>query len=808
MTDPRPPRFERGLGGLAVVTMLAIGPAQAGCRGDANVPALVTAVDPPPDHPAPASDSGAADDADPAVTGGERALFFSSPQGRTAIVARERRDHDTARQALDELLARTDLGDDERAGGQLLRALEHERAGEYAEAAAGFGAARKGATLAAIEPRVRLWEAQAWLDANEPERAAAVMAEVDDKTWSGTALQADALVVSGDALRRTQDHAAATKRYRSYLDGFSGGDRRYEVRMKLARLLAQADGDAARREALLLFDGVRRAVPVSDYADDAKKEIAALERELGPLRKGDAAREASTELLVRRAEAQLDRHRYKSAVASADKLLGKSKLSVAQRCRLGYVKGSSIFKQRRRADARTAFDKAARDCAKAGAKYETLRVKSRYQAARGWYAAGKYDKAGQAFEALAREHQKHSYADDALVLAGESWESHGDDDRAAQAYRKAIGEHPGDMLAEARRRLLVMRFAAADYDEILALTDEALAGRVPHPADRAKLHYFRGRALQKSGRLDEATEAWLEAIETAPLDYPAVQALSRLRDRGPEYLERGIARLGLAGPADDVPPIERPRGDAMARAELLARLGLGDAAAQELRHAKIKGWPAVAVLNLAGLYPAAQREIANLGAGWRRDAPTTEHRSRWEGAYPRPFGEIIGPGEQQHAVPPRLTYAIMQTESRFDPGVTSFAGAKGLVQLMPATAKGLADAAGVKIEGARALYDPTLNLDLGMRYLGRLTARYGGGDGAVALAIPSYNAGAGSVDRWLSERGTWDLDLFIESIPYDETRKYTQSVLGRWHAYRWLYGERPPAERVPYLPLTTPSVAR
>src|SRR5690606_7774557 len=135
--------------------------------------------------------------------------------------------------------------------------------------------------------------------------------------------------------------------------------------------------------------------------------------------------------------------------------------------------------------------------------------------------------------------------------------------------------------------------------------------------------------------------------------------------------------------------------------------------------------------------------------------------------------------------------------SRFDPGVTSWAGAKGLVQLMPATAKGLAAEAGVEISD---LHDPVQNLALGMRYLGRLAARYGGDDGAVPLAAASYNAGAGAVDRWLTERGEWDLDLFIEAIPYDETRNYTQSVLGRWHAYRWLYGAGDPSDRIPLLP--------
>ncbi len=88
-----------------------------------------------------------------------------------------------------------------------------------------------------------------------------------------------------------------------------------------------------------------------------------------------------------------------------------------------------------------------------------------------------------------------------------------------------------------------------------------------------------------------------------------------------------------------------------------------------------------------------------------------------------------------------------------------------------------------------------------MHHLASLVARYGGGDPAVALAIPSYNAGAGAVEKWLAARGGLDLDVFIEGIPYDETRKYTQSVLGRWLAYRVLYGEQGTAERVPYLAL-------
>lgn len=797
MTRRRRGTTDAGLAGLGLVGVLLC----VGCRGD-GAPALHTAIE------APAAEDAAPSSPEPSSADGEavaegRDLWFSTGPGRDAIIARERRDHEAARTHLDAVLADSSLTPDERGGALLLRGLEHLEQDEPARAAERFAEARAVEALRPIEPWILSWEARAHMDAGQPEQARALLDGLGADVLKTSAVAGDLRVAQGDARRRTNDHDAARESYDAYLREHPRGDRRFEVKSKLAHILADAEDEASRRKALALFDELRASVPLSDYAEEAERAMPALEKAVGPLREGTKARAHERELAVREAEAMLDRGRYKGAVKAVDRLVAKGKLDAGQRCRLQYVKGSAIFKQRRRADARPSFDRAATECAKAGKDHETTRVKSRYQAARGWYAEGKYAKAGEAFEALASEHPKHSYADDALVLAGESWESHGDDDRAARAYLRAIDDHPGDMRHEARRRLLVMRFVAGAYPKVLDLVDDALGRPIAHPAERAKLLYFRGRALDRLGRAEEADAAWLEAVEAAPLDYPALQALSRLRERGPETWALALQRLRgatEAGAAKEPPS----GGAALRRAEVLARLGLGDEARAELRHAEIKGWPAVTVLNQAGLYPAAQRELANLGARWRSRPPGDDNRERWEGAHPRPFVEIIGPGEPEHEVPALLTFAIMQTESRFDPGVTSFAGARGLVQLMPATAKGLAKAAGVSIDGDGALFDPALNLDLGMRYLGRLTARFGGGDAAVALAIPSYNAGAGAVDRWLGERGSWDLDLFIEAIPYDETRKYTQSVLGRWLSYRWLYAEGQPDERLPYLPLTTP----
>jgi soluble lytic murein transglycosylase len=848
--DPRrtrPAEQGRGRPGAWWAGLVLLGLVPAGCRGDGSTPVLHTAVstatevEAPPDAvpPAPA----------PVVAPG-RALWFAAGPGREAIVARERRDHDAARAHLDALLAQPDLDADARGAGKLLRALEHLDAGQPAEAAECFALAGNAPGLAPIALRLLVWEAQAWLDAGQPERARVRLAAVEPATWAASAVGGDARMIEADARRRTEDPTGAEAAYRAYLREHPEGERRFEARAKLARLLLERDDAKAHREALALYDELRRSVPLSDYADEADAQIPALERELGPLRKGAEAKAHERELALVRAETLLDRQRYDAAKKAAAGLLAKGKLTATQRCRAFFVQGTALFKQSRRADAREPFERAARECQAAGQAEESLRVRSRYQAARGRYAEGKYELAGQAFEAIAAQHPAHSYADDALVLAGESWESHGDPERAARAYRAAIETHPGDMVHEARRRLLVMRLGARADAEALALVDAALAGDIDLPVERAKLLYFRGRALERLGRADEAEAAWVDALDVAPLDYPGLQALSRLRERGPESLARGLAQLDGAaatrpraddppaageaisggpssssptaskaisgGPSSSSPTASKAisggpsnssptASKALRRAEVLARLGLGAETCDELRHGGIDGWPAIAVLNQAGLHPAAQLELANLGTRWRSTPPHPDDRTRWEGAHPRPFLELIGPGEPDHRVPALLTYAIMQTESRFDPGVTSFAGARGLLQLMPATARGLAKGAGVELDDEGTLFDPTLNLDLGMRYLGRLTARYeGDGDGPAALAIPSYNAGAGAVDRWLRERGDWELDLFLESIPFDETRKYTQSVLGRWLAYRWLYGQGEPEQRLPYLPLTTP----
>ena len=119
--------------------------------------------------------------------------------------------------------------------------------------------------------------------------------------------------------------------------------------------------------------------------------------------------------------------------------------------------------------------------------------------------------------------------------------------------------------------------------------------------------------------------------------------------------------------------------------------------------------------------------------------------------------------------------------------VRSRAGAIGLMQLMPATGRQVAREINLAYAGLDTLTDPDHNIRLGTSYLGSMAARY---DGNHVLATAAYNAGPHRVDRWLPQSTMVDARIWIENIPYNETRKYVRRVLAADTIFHWrLTGE-------------------
>jgi soluble lytic murein transglycosylase len=134
----------------------------------------------------------------------------------------------------------------------------------------------------------------------------------------------------------------------------------------------------------------------------------------------------------------------------------------------------------------------------------------------------------------------------------------------------------------------------------------------------------------------------------------------------------------------------------------------------------------------------------------------------------------------------------MRQESEFEPQAMSPVGARGLMQLMPATAKTIAGAIRLPFSPVRLVTDGTYNIRLGTAYLQSLIDEFGG---SYALAIAAYNAGPGRVQHWLQEYGdprggSIDMVDWIEMIPVNETRNYVQRVLENLQIYRGQAGRQ------------------
>ncbi len=151
--------------------------------------------------------------------------------------------------------------------------------------------------------------------------------------------------------------------------------------------------------------------------------------------------------------------------------------------------------------------------------------------------------------------------------------------------------------------------------------------------------------------------------------------------------------------------------------------------------------------------------------------------------YPLAYDEEISQLEDKRSVPKTLILSVMREESHFNPEVKSVAGAVGLMQLMPNTAKYVGKGIGLKVSTA-SLVDPKLNLKLGSTYLKKLMKRY---KGNLFYTLAAYNGGPTNVKRWIKKARPKDNDDFVESITFVETQNYVRRVMRTFYIYRDMY---------------------
>src|SRR5207249_2601250 len=260
------------------------------------------------------------------------------------------------------------------------------------------------------------------------------------------------------------------------------------------------------------------------------------------------------------------------------------------------------------------------------------------------------------------------------------------------------------------------RWNADDDAGAVRLFGEVLR-RFPDSAQAPEALYATGRIAQEAGRWAEARTAYTRLAERYPHAEPAAEERLGWRDTA-----------GEPRTTDQAPPFPGElAGSHAERARILAQLGLARFARLELDAIPAAEAPRRRLLE-------AYRAVGAVGAALRL---ARAMRPRSPGAlreylYPLGYWETVRAAARAHGVDPLLVLAVIRQESLFEPEAVSSAGARGLMQLLPATARQLAGA------DAAALADVATNIDLGTRLLARLLRQYGG---ATVKALAAYNGG-------------------------------------------------------------------
>lgn len=330
-----------------------------------------------------------------------------------------------------------------------------------------------------------------------------------------------------------------------------------------------------------------------------------------------------------------------------------------------------------------------------------------------------------------------------------------------------------DASREWRARVALAR---QDWSAVLSAID-AMPER---QQDQDEWRYFRARAWAATGRGAEA-DALYAKLAREPTYYGFLAA-----DR-----TQGDYAICPLDPPDDAQRGQALQADAgLQRAFELYAVGLPRLARREWSRA-LDGADA------STLRAAAQLAYAQ---GWYDRAVFTfssgDALRYYDERFPLASQDGVVPQAQQAGIDPSWAYAIARAESAWVSDARSGADARGLMQLVPATAALVAKQYGLAWGGGDTLYNPVVNIVLGTRYLAQMAARFGG---APWLASAAYNAGPNKVDQWLDQRGTLPPDLFVATIPYRETRDYVARVMAFAVIYDWrLSGKALPlASRMP-----------
>jgi soluble lytic murein transglycosylase len=395
-------------------------------------------------------------------------------------------------------------------------------------------------------------------------------------------------------------------------------------------------------------------------------------------------------------------------------------------------------------------------------------------------------------EKVAEKYPQSRWAEDALMAGGNYYWVELDRSKASHYYERVLERFPAGKYAYNAE----WRIAWVAYLERQPYADDKITAflrKYPGSSGAVNALYWLGRDAERSGNPAHARAYFTKAIDRFPTSYFADAAQIRLDKLGPgeEDSPDFLAQIPSAPPLRTFDePIAPNVLDRWNRAQALRTIAFDASAELELKTAY------AATASPRFLIEAAQAAFdqGHFGAGMaygRQAVSNFDSRKLgdvppnvWKVLFPLPYEAQLRREAERNGFDPMFAAGLIRQESTFQADAVSHANAIGLMQILPKEGRRLARQRKVRYTKA-SLFDPNINIELGMLYISDLYRA----TGAPEYAAAAYNAGEDRLTLWKGERVYEEIPEFVESIPFTETREYVQTVLRNATMYRRLYGE-------------------
>ncbi len=412
-----------------------------------------------------------------------------------------------------------------------------------------------------------------------------------------------------------------------------------------------------------------------------------------------------------------------------------------------------------------------------------------YWQARMWRKKKDEGSMAKVVEQISKKYPSSDAHEDILLEISRTYKGNNNDEVAEIWWKKLLKNFPKKRSGEiAAWELAWYHYQQKNWETSLKYINDGLRNGINNPEVAAKFVYWQGKLAVIEKKQDRAQRIFNNLLSWYPNTFYGMLAQRTMSSLVPKKIPYKEKDYWHDNPPELKANEERTE---LEFAEFVMAAGDGNIGAKHIRNlVDLKSpkeliWKSSLVLDEYGEYRSLQTIVVNHYLGDLKRIPI-EDQQVWTFAYPRPYWIDVQNFSKNAGIDPYLALAIMREESLYQADVVSPASARGLMQLMPYTGKRVAKIIGLQLKDEKDLFDPKINIQLGTSYLGQISKRFG----EVIQIAGSYNAGPGRMKEWLKRFPDRDLDEFVESIPYIETRNYVKRVFRTHQLYKAIYEAR------------------